>query len=254
MWLAKRECKNSTYNKFSGFWKGLFKVATGDRMIAKADNPFDEVTTPWKNPKDTAKKRQIPTVEQFAAIVQSIRDETQNFYSEESANFVEFEGLAGLGQAEVAPMTWGRINWTEGRFEAWRAKTRTWFPVPIFPELRPLLEKLYKAAHDANGNPPKPDARIFTILDARKALTNACIRLGFPAFTQRELRSFHIVKQLRVGVDIKKIAKWQGHNDGGKLILNTYTEVSSADDDAYELKQLEKMAKSSVQKPESKRE
>ena len=247
IWLANQSgYKNSTYNKLSGFWGGLFKLAVRDRIISKHDNPFESVATPWKNPKKTAKRRQIPTVDQFKAIVESIRNETQNFHAVESANFVEFEGLAGLGQAEVAPMTWSRINWTEGKFEAWRAKTRTWFTVPVYPELRPLLEGLYKAAHDASGNPPKPDARIFKIQDARKALTNACKRLGFPPFTQRELRSFHIMKLWRKGVDIKRIAKWQGHTDGGKLLLQTYTEVFSADDDAYDAIQLAKLAPGEV--------
>jgi len=40
------------------------------------------------------------------------------------------------------------------------------------------------------------------------------------------------------GVDYKLIAKWQGHQDGGKLILDTYTEVFSADDAEYETAQL----------------
>lgn len=243
IWLAKQgDYKNSTYNKLSGFWGGLFRLAVKDKIIAKTDNPFDDVETPWKNPKKTAKKRQIPTVEQFQAIVESVRKETQNFFAEESAKFIEFEGLAGLGQAEVAPMTWSRINWQDGKFEAWRAKTRTWFTVPIYPELRPLLERLYKSAHDTDGNPPKPEARIFKINDARKALTNACKRLEFPPFTQRELRSFHIMKLWRKGVDLKRIAAWQGHRDGGKLLIQTYTEVFSADDAAYDAAQLAKLA------------
>ena len=241
IWLAKLDCKNSTYNKFSGFWGRLFKLAVKDRIISKHENPFDSLEKPWKNPKKTAKRRQIPTVDQFAAIVQSIRNEHRNFGAAESANFVEFEGLAGLGQAEVAPMTWSRINWTGEKFEAWRAKTKTWFTVPIYPELRPLLERLYQAAHDAQGNPPKTDARIFKILDARKALANACKRLGLPSFTQRELRSFHICKLHRAGIDIKRIAKWQGHQDGGKLLLQTYTEVFCDDDDAYDAIQLAKL-------------
>jgi len=230
IWLAKLNCKNSTYNKFSGLWGRLFKLAVRDRIISKHENPFDNVETPWKNPKKTAKKRQIPTVDQFTAIVQSIRNEHLNRGAAESSDFIAFEGLAGLGQAEVAPMTWSRINWADGKFGAWRAKTKTWFTVPIFPELRPLLDRLYQSAHDANGNPPKPDARIFSILDARKALANACKRLGFPLFTQRELRSFHIAKLYRAGIDIKRIAKWQGHQDGGKLLLQTYTEVFCDDD------------------------
>ncbi|RYD71117.1 MAG: hypothetical protein EOP84_25455 [Verrucomicrobiaceae bacterium] len=44
------------------------------------------------------------------------------------------------------------------------------------------------------------------------------------------------------GVDKKLIAKWQGHQDGGQLILHTYTEVFGADDAEYERLQLAKLA------------
>jgi hypothetical protein len=44
------------------------------------------------------------------------------------------------------------------------------------------------------------------------------------------------------GVDKKLIAKWQGHQDGGELILNTYTEVFGSDDAEYERLQLAKLA------------
>ena len=43
------------------------------------------------------------------------------------------------------------------------------------------------------------------------------------------------------GVDKKLIAKWQGHQDGGQLIMDTYTEVFGSDDDTYEVQQLAKL-------------
>jgi hypothetical protein len=46
----------------------------------------------------------------------------------------------------------------------------------------------------------------------------------------------------RAGVDVKTIAKWQGHQDGGKLIMDTYTEVFGADQKEFEAKQLAKLA------------
>jgi hypothetical protein len=46
-------------------------------------------------------------------------------------------------------------------------------------------------------------------------------------------------------IDIKLIAKWQRHNDGGKLIMNTYTEVFGGSDAAYVSAELAKLAASS---------
>ena len=97
-WLAKHEpnLKNSSYNAYTGFLKKLFELAVGDKMISKSENPYDGIRKPWKSPRKTAKKRLVPTDEQFDAIVTSIRNETQNIHCVESANFVEFMGLAGL--------------------------------------------------------------------------------------------------------------------------------------------------------------
>jgi integrase len=60
-------------------------------------------------------------------------------------------------------------------------------------------------------------------MEARKAIANACKRLGFPSFTHRLLRRMFITRAIERGVDVKVIAQWQGHQDGGKLILETYS-------------------------------
>ena len=35
-----------------------------------------------------------------------------------------------------------------------------------------------------------------------------------------------IVRAIEKGVDVKVIAEWPGHRDGGKLILDTYSHVN----------------------------
>jgi integrase len=78
--------------------------------------------------------------------------------------------------------------------------------------------------------------------DAKKALAGACARLGLPGFSQRAIRRVLIQRLWKAGVDKKLIAKWQGHSDGGKLILDTYTEAFGSDDDKYEQQELAKIA------------
>ena len=245
-WLAKHEprLKNSSYNTFTGFLRKLFELATSDRMISKTENPYEGIRNPWKSPRKTAKKRLVPTDEQFTALVANIRAETQNFHAKESANFVEFMGFAGLGQAEASALTWGDVLWdkgAQGELSVRRKKTGEPFHVPIYPQLKPFLQRLYEAAHK-DGQAPSPETKLFTILDARKALTNACKRLGFPAFSQRSIRAYLIRTLWRAKIDVKLISKWQGHQDGGKLILATYTEVFGADDDEYVSAELSKLA------------
>ncbi len=40
--------------------------------------------------------------------------------------------------------------------------------------------------------------------------------------SNRRKQHKHLTK---LGVDVKTIAEWQGHRDGGKLILDTYSHV-----------------------------
>jgi integrase len=86
----------------------------------------------------------------------------------------------------------------------------------------------------------RKDAEVFVIKDVKRALTNACKRLKLPHFTERNLRAMKIRELYEAGVDTKTIAKWQGHKDGGKLIMEIYTEVFSSGDQAYEAAQLAK--------------
>lgn len=235
-WLAlqERRLRNSSYNRVAGVLKQLFELAVRDRIIAVS--PFAQVTTRWKRPQTPM--RRIPTLEQFQAIVDEIRSHQFNRYAQASADFVEFMGLAGLGQAESAALTWADVDFERNRMSVRRHKTDRRFTVPIYPHLRPLLDKLNT---EAGGNPAS-SMRVFKILDAKHALSGACERLGLPHFTQRNLRQCLIMRLWKLGVDKKLIAKWQGHQDGGQLILDTYTEVFGADDAEYERLQLAKLA------------
>jgi integrase len=235
-WLAKHEprWKNSSYDRVALFLKQLFDLAVNDRIIA--ESPFYRVQKGWKRPEKP--NRIVPTDEQFHAIVENIRAEKRNPTAEQSANFIEFIGLAGLGQAEVASLKWGDVDWGQGQIAVRRHKTKALFFPPIYPDLRPFLQNLYAKY----PSPPNPDIRIFGIQDARKALGNACKRLGYPAFSQRSIRAYRIRRLWQAKVDVKLIAKWQGHNDGGKLILNTYTEVFGGNDAEYISAELAKLA------------
>lgn len=227
-WLAanskSEEWKNSTYNKYCTFLRRLFAIATADKMIAQS--PMDDVKIPWKKPQKP--KRRVPTLEQFAAIVADIRAQKFNAESGDSADFIEFMGNAGLGQAEIKPdaLTWSDIDFEKNEMHILRQKTGERFIVKIYPNLKPVLERLAAQPH-------KPNDSVLKISDGKKALAAACKRLGYHPFSQRNIRAVQIRRLWRDGVDVKLISKWQGHQDGGRLILNTYTEVFGADDDDY---------------------
>jgi integrase len=212
LWLSRYRFGSASRNLHISCVKELFNLAVRDRIIpaspvghlqyAKREKPI----------------RLTPTSEQFNAIIADVRGQMFNADAQDSADFLEFLGLAGLGQAEASSLTAADVDFKAGQIITYRHKTSTGFAIPIFPQVRPLLERLCDGkAHDA---------RLFKISDAKKALGGACRRLGYPSFSQRSLRRLFITRAIERGVDVKVIAQWQGHRDGGKLILETYSHVN----------------------------
>src|SRR5215469_5465879 len=79
-------------------------------------------------------KRQLKTAsylkfQQFKAIVAEIRAQQFNRVAQESGDFVEFLGLAGLGQAEAAALTPADVNLEAGHIIVCRRKTDAGFAV-----------------------------------------------------------------------------------------------------------------------------
>jgi integrase len=212
-WLS-RHCGDkgaSYYNSVLTVIRSAFDLAVNDRILT--ESPAAHLTYR----KRATPIRKTPSYDEFKAIVASIRAQKLNRAAEQSADFVEFLGLAGLGQAEVHAITRGDVDLDAGLITTFRHKTKQGFMIPIYPQLRPLVEKLCKGkAHDE---------RLFKVKDAQKALQHACARLGLPAYSHRSLRRMFIVRAIERGVDVKVIAEWQGHRDGGKLILQTYSHV-----------------------------
>jgi len=233
----------STRNQYRAFVRALFDFAVSDTVIAK--NPFDPKII--KTAKREPIIRRIPTAQEFEQIIAEIRKPTwkavkgkrggqRPLYQQDSADFAEFLGRAGVGQAEAAGLTWSDIDEERDLIHYRRKKTKFSFNTPIYPWLKPLLAKLRK---DAGSNPQGP---VFKIRDVKKALRGATQRLGLPPFTQRNLRAMRIKRLWEQGVDVKLIAQWQGHRDGGTLIMNTYTETFGSNAAIYERAQLEKAA------------
>jgi integrase len=223
VWLSKHYGKKSasSHNQAMTVIRDALNMAVADKIIAESPAAGLKYRKPAKPIRTT------PTFEQFKAIVDDIRNQRFSADAGESGDFVKFLGLAGLGQAEASSLTRADVDLDAGRFICHRRKTDTGFVVPIFPQLRQLMEKL------CSGK--KPHERLFTVNGARKAVANSCKRLGFvrqlpdgrmvAQFTHRSLRRMFITRAIEKGIDVKVIAEWQGHRDGGKLILQTYSHV-----------------------------
>ena len=195
--------------------KEIFEMAVRDGIISRSPAAHLRRVKPPKPIRAT------PSFEEFKAIVESIRSQKFNGHdAQESADFVEFLGLAGLGKAEAAALRQSDIDWEREKITTFRHKTKSGFAIPIYPQLKPLL--LRRRRDDA------PNERVFKIDNAKKAIANACRRLNLPQYSHLSFRRMFITRAIERGVDVKVIAEWQGHKDGGKLILDTYSHVNRA--------------------------
>ena len=218
-WLTEHygDKSASYHNAALTVLRSALQLAVNEKIIAEnpASKKFDV-----KYRKRAKPIRLTPTFEQFKAIVASIRVQRFNRAAEQSGDFIEFLGLAGLGQAEAAAITRAHVDLAAGQITVYRRKTDTGFVIPIYPQLHLLVGKLCQGKRQGE--------RLFSINEARKALENACKRLGFPPFTHRSLRRMFITRAIEKSIDVKVISEWQGHRDGGKLILETYSHVRAA--------------------------
>ena len=166
-WLSKHygHFSASAYNSALTIIRAALDLAVRDRVVLES---------PAKDLKYKKRKqpiRRTPSFEQFEQIVAEIRSQHLNADAEQSGDFVEFLGLAGLGQAEAASIKRSDVDLPSGRIIVYRHKTDQGFVIPIYPQLRPLVEKLCAG----KGH----DEHLLEIKEARKALENACKRLGF---------------------------------------------------------------------------
>lgn len=253
-WLGKlkkksgEKLRNSSYNRARQFLSQLFDVAVHDRILTKRNNPYDPEAIPRK--KDQEVERPIPEADQFERLIEEIRNPKweqvkgkrggqRPMSFPDSANFVEFIGRAGVGEAEASRLEWTDVG--EKKIKFTRKKTGAVFYVTIFAGLRPLIDRLRaEAIAEAvkNNQPPIAAGLVFKVKDAGKAIQNAAQRLGLRHFTPRNFRSMHIVRLLENNVDVKFVAQEQGHKDGGKLILGTYSEVKRDQHSKWEEEQV----------------
>ena len=214
-WLAQYgELASSTVNTRISAARDFFELAVSDGVIPR--NPMAGIK--YRRRQDLV--RLTPTREQFDAIVNDLRSQSENGHgAENTADFVALSGLLGLGQAELSGIERQHIDTAIGVIQVFRRKTRQSFEIPIYPDALPIIERRLA------NMPPEPTAKLLPQGNCKKGLAASCRRLGFPNFEPRSLRRFFITFALLAGVDVATVAGWQGHGDRGALILRTYNSV-----------------------------
>ena len=178
----------SSHNQTVTVLRDALAKAVKDRIITESPAAGLQYRQPTK------RLRPTPSFEQFKQIVADIRSPTIQRRRSGKCHFVEVLGFAGQGQAEASSLTRADVDLAAGRIIIYRHKTDVGFAIPVYPMLRPLMEKFVAGK--------KPHQRLFTVKGARKAIAGACKRLGFlretsdgrlvAQFTHRSLRRMFI--------------------------------------------------------------
>lgn len=203
----------SLRNQIGGALKGILELAVLDGAIPS--NPAGRI----KYRRRPEPKRLTPTWEQFLKIVEKVRSEPLADTAQDSADWLEFSGRAGLGTAEINALTWGDIDFAKGQMWVRRQKTATNFLYTLHPLVIPFLEKLREKNQSA------PTDKVFKVLVPKVAFYNACKALGLPPYELRALRRCHITFCLESGIPADVVAQNQGHRDGGRLVRMVYYSV-----------------------------
>jgi integrase len=212
LWLAQYKFGIPSRNGYRWLLRDLFQKAVQDGLLR--ESPAEHL----KSEKRKTPLRLTPTFEEFKKIVVNVRSQRFNGHdAKASGDFLEAEGSLGLGQAELATMTRQDVDLERQQISVHRRKTGERFVIPVYPQARALIERLCAGK--------RHNQRLFAIGNAKRALKNACDRLDFPPFSQRSLRRMFVTRAIEKGIDVKVIASWQGHRDGGLLILKTYSWV-----------------------------
>jgi len=168
-------------------------------------------------------KRKLPTREEFAQVVKTIRTAGGRF-SVAAADFVEGLAYVGLRKREAWFLHWRDIDLKEGMLEIvgdpeHGTKNRETARVPLNPKALALFQRM-KAEYPNST----PNDRVFRVAEAQKALDRACRIVGCPRLTHHSLRSMFATFAIEAGVDVPTVAGWLNHKDGGALLMKTYNQ------------------------------
>jgi integrase len=219
---AREFRKTSSPTRWNNTWTGLrhvFDVAIRGGILHQnpAATPADNRRTFLK--RRTPNKRDLsslPGRAQFLQLVSTVQ-RAGGGVSRHCADFLRGLAFTGMRKGEAAHLELRDLDFARGETVVRFTKNSKVRRVPMIPEARELFERI--ATEKANA--PLTD-KVFRVRESQRAIDHACKKLGIPRITHHDLRHLFATTCIESGVDIKTLAEWLGHQDGGKLALDTY--------------------------------
>ncbi len=216
-WAGRFGVKSSSsaFNNTVGTLRQVLDIAV--EAGARYDNPAIHI----KRKKVVQKHLQLPSQEEFLALVTAIRE--IHGMGKRCGDLVEFLAYSGCRKGEAA-----RIYGRNCDFEKREilvlgdpsTGTKNWETrrVPMIPDMYRLLSRI-KSERDEKEFITHPVMRITA---CQGAINTACKKLRIARFTHHDLRHLFATRCIESGVDIPTVSRWLGHKDGGALAMKTY--------------------------------
>jgi integrase len=184
---------------------------------ARYDNPARFI----KRARIVIKEPNLPSQEQFEAVLNNIKHKSV-------ADLIRFVAYSGMRIGEASKVTWADVDFDKKQILVRgdeETGTKNWEvrQAPMIPEMRALLERLRDEKPECKPTDPVMNAKEF-----RGSVKTTCQKLNIPYFNHHAMRHLFVTRCLELGINVKLIAEWTGHKDGGALILKRYAHVRPA--------------------------
>jgi integrase len=223
----------TTVNRVVDVLRRSYSLAVDERLLV--GNP----TLKLKRAKLRAVKTdEIPTEEQYQQLLAEIRNGKLS-HKWHVIDLVEFLSNYGCRIKEARNILKSDVD-LEGRTirivgdpdPDVRTKNGSVRFVPIFDHTLPLIQRLLaRNSLRIYGKEVRTD-NLLAIGKCYGAINSAARKLHIPAHGHHIFRHLCATRWIEMGVNIKHVAKWLGHQDGGKLALQIYTKARDSQDKA----------------------
>jgi integrase len=213
LWKAKTSA--TRYNATLTAMRRIFKVGIDAGAL------FIDPTQSIGRSRVRQKKLELPSREQFSAMIEHIRTAGGRF-SRDAADFVCGLAFTGLRTGEAKHLLWRDLDLEANRLHVRgdaETGTKNWETrlVPLIPAAIALFQRM-------RSERPREDKAmpVFLVNEAQKALDRAAKIVGSARIIHHDLRHLFATTCIEAGVDIPTVSRWLGHKDGGALAMKTY--------------------------------
>jgi len=208
----------TTVNKVVDAFKSAYALANEEHLVA-----HDPTKKLKRASVHAVKSELIPSDEQYAALLHYFRDSKLS-HKWHVIDLVEFLRFFGLRINEARQVLKTDVDLKNRVLTVRKEITKNGKArhIPVFDEAFPLIERLLTRKNLRIYGKEVRTNNLLAIGKCYGALRAAIEKLNLPIKGHHTFRHLAGTKWLECGVNVKQVAEWLGHQDGGALLLKIY--------------------------------